>query len=95
MKAVFTMHISISEKNVMQTTDTECMQGVDTQLAINIWKALEGTRGRLKQQIDKFYGNTDNVEQEEVPAEKIEQEDIPAAQTEDPENNQENQTTQE
>ena len=31
--------------------------GVDTALAINIMKTLEDTRGRLKKQIDKYYGD--------------------------------------
>ena len=64
MKAEFTMHISVTERNVVLTTDTNNMQGVDTQLAINIYKALEGTRGRIKQQIDKFYSNPEEMEQE-------------------------------
>jgi hypothetical protein len=64
MKAEFTMHISVTERNVVLTTDTNNMQGVDTQLAINIYKALEGTRGRIKQQIDKFYSNPEGMEQE-------------------------------
>lgn len=57
MKAEFTMHINITDRNVVLTTDTNNMQGVDTQLAINIWKSLEGTRTRIKQQIDKYYGD--------------------------------------
>ena len=64
MKAEFTMHISVTERNVVLTTDTNNMQGVDTQLAINIYKALEGTRGRIKQQIDKFYSNPEGMERE-------------------------------
>ena len=64
MKAEFTMHISVTERNVVLTTDTNNMQGVDTQLAINIYKALEGTRGRIKQQIDKFYSNPEGTEQQ-------------------------------
>jgi len=64
MKAEFTMHISVTERNVVLTTDTNNMQGVDTQLAINIYKAMEGTRGRIKKEIDKFYSNPEGMEQE-------------------------------
>lgn len=63
MKAEFTMHISVTERNVVLTTDTNNMQGVDTQLAINIYKAMEGTRGRIKKEIDKFYSNPEGMEQ--------------------------------
>ena len=59
MKAEFTMHVNITDRQVMLTTDTETMQGVDTSLAINIWKTLEGTRNRIKQQIDKYYVDDD------------------------------------
>lgn len=61
MKAEFTMHVNITDRQVMLTTDTETMQGVDTSLAINIWKTLEGTRNRIKQQIDKYYGDEDTT----------------------------------
>ena len=61
MKAEFTMHVNITDRQVMLTTDTETMQGVDTSLAINIWKTLEGTRNRIKQQIDKYYGEEDTT----------------------------------
>lgn len=64
MKAEFTMHISVTERNVVLTTDTNNMQGVDTQLAINIYKAMEGTRGRIKKEIDKFYSTPEGTEQQ-------------------------------
>ena len=64
MKAEFTMHISVTERNVVLTTDTNNMQGVDTQLAINIYKAMEGTRGRIKKEIVKFYSNPEGMEQD-------------------------------
>ena len=57
MKADFTMHVNITDRQVVLTTDTNTMQGVDTALAINIMKTLEDTRGRLKKQIDKYYGD--------------------------------------
>lgn len=57
MKAEFTMHVNITDRQVVLTTDTNTMQGVDTALAINIMKTLEDTRGRLKKQIDKYYGD--------------------------------------
>ena len=57
MKADFTMHVNITDRQVVLTTDTNTMQGVNTALAINIMKTLEDTRGRLKKQIDKYYGN--------------------------------------
>ena len=59
MKAEFTMHVNITDRQVMLTTDTETMQGVDTSLAINIWKTLEDTRSRIKKQISKYYGDDD------------------------------------
>ncbi len=61
MKAEFTMHVNITDRQVMLTTDTETMQGVDTSLTINIWKTLESTRNRIKQQIDKYYGDDDTT----------------------------------
>ena len=57
MKADFTMHVNITDRQVVLTTDTNTMQGVDTALAIKIMKTLEDTRGRLKKQIDKYYGD--------------------------------------
>lgn len=61
MNAEFTMHVNITDRQVMLTTDTDNMQGVDTSLAINIWKALEDTRNRIKKQIDKYYGDEDTT----------------------------------
>ena len=57
MKPEFTLQVSITDRQVVLTTDTNTMQGVDTALAINIMKTLEDTRGRLKKQIDKYYGD--------------------------------------
>lgn len=70
MKAEFTMHVNITDRQVMLTTDTETMQGVDTSLAINIWKTLEGTRNRIKQQIDKYYGDDDTTPGDQKQVEK-------------------------
>jgi hypothetical protein len=70
MKAEFTMHVNITDRQVMLTTDTENMQGVDTSLAINIWKTLEGTRNRIKQQIDKYYGDDDTTAGDQKQVEK-------------------------
>lgn len=70
MKAEFTMHVNITDRQVMLTTDTETMQGVDTSLAINIWKTLEGTRNRIKQQIDKYYGDEDTTAGDQKQEEK-------------------------
>lgn len=61
MKAEFTMHVNITDRQVILTMDTDTMQGVDTSLAINIWRTLESTRNRIKQQIDKFYGDDDTT----------------------------------
>ena len=66
MKAEFTMHVNITDRQVMLTTDTETMQGVDTSLAINIWRTLESTRNRIKQQIDKYYGDTNQENNDEI-----------------------------
>lgn len=55
MKAKFTVHVSIEERNVVLTCDTEEVKGLDTPLYINVLKQLENTRGRIKQQIDRYY----------------------------------------
>ena len=54
MKAEFTMHVNITDRQVMLTTDTGTMQGVDASLAISILKTLEDTRSRIKKQISKY-----------------------------------------
>ena len=59
MKAEFTMHVNITDRQVMLTTDTGTMQGVDASLAISILKTLEDTRSRIKKQIGKYYGDDD------------------------------------
>ncbi len=59
MKAEFTMHVNITDRQVMLTTDTGTIQGVDASLAISILKTLEDTRGRIKKQISKYYGGDD------------------------------------
>ena len=64
------MHVNITDRQVMLTTDTETMQGVDTSLAINIWKTLEGTRNRIKQQIDKYSGDEDTTAGDQMQDEK-------------------------
>ena len=55
MDAKFTMHISITERNVVLDADADKLNGVNTQLAMAFFKVLEGTRSKLKQTIDKFY----------------------------------------
>ena len=81
MKAEFTMHVNITDRQVMLTTDTETMQGVDTSLAINIWKTLEGTRNRIKQQIDKYYGDEDTTAGDQKQENNDEVEQAPAEET--------------
>ena len=58
MDAKFTMHISITERNVVLDADADKLNGVNTQLAIAFFKVLEGTRARLKQTIEKFYAES-------------------------------------
>lgn len=55
MNATFTVHVNITERSVVLTTDTKEMTGLETTLLINILKQLEGTRNRIKQQIEKYY----------------------------------------
>ena len=61
MKAEFTMHVNITDRQVMLTTDTGTMQGVDASLAISILKTLEDTRSRIKKQMRKDYGDDDST----------------------------------
>ena len=76
MKAEFTMHVNITDRQVMLTTDTGTMQGVDASLAISILKTLEDTRSRIKKQISKYYGDDDTTageqKAEDTPQEQAE-----------------------
>lgn len=65
MNATFTVHVNITERNVVLTTDTKEMTGLDTTLLINILKQLEGTRNRIKQQIEKYYTDPEAAQEAE------------------------------